>query len=673
MEQLTELQRMLYKELFKKDAYSFCKYFWDEIDSHELKESKIIKFFCEIFQYYSRFWVNYEEIDITLPKIKKGEELIDVRNNKNLLSISMPPRHGKSNFFNILLPTWLFINSPIKVASVSHTQSLAGTMNFKRQQLLNSDKFKFFFPEIKLTQNSAYWIKDNRNGEMYSVPKNAITGFGADILLIDDLVNVAASVRDMKEMESSWITYTETLPSRINDPNKFILINIMQRISCNDIVGRIQKDSKLSKAYNFVTLPAQFSHKTYLVCPISGDIIIFNKGDYLFPEQFGDYSTIKNRITNSAWEAQYLQNPIASDQAIISPDMITIKDLPDTPGIENADIIYSSHDFPVKDKDTSDFLGSVLAYKVGSNLYITDCLEKRLAFVKSVNYVRTLNELYPGICQIIEDKGNGSPILQQLQDEVPGMQAFQPGTASKVQRLESSTLYMTSGNVILVRTEFNKLTMQWELSEAMDNLYNRLLAFPLVEHDDIIDAFSMLILFVFMDKRYAVYGRAFNDQNIIDSSKLELTYNTVFFNKEGDSWKALEIAVQYGEETKLIVQREIQFKAAVEEGMKKLREFAPQKTLFIDCSATEALKGMVTKEVTVERYEIEDFDQSVAQTNLAFSKKLVLLDKSCVFTKGDIENFKFSKSKDENVKYITTKDGFVACIRLSLHYYGGII
>ena len=45
MEQLTELQRMLYKELFKKDAYSFCKYFWDEIDSHELKESKIIKFF----------------------------------------------------------------------------------------------------------------------------------------------------------------------------------------------------------------------------------------------------------------------------------------------------------------------------------------------------------------------------------------------------------------------------------------------------------------------------------------------------------------------------------------------------------------------------------------------------------------------------------------------------
>ena len=82
---------------------------------------------------------------------------------------------------------------------------------------------------------------------------------------------------------------------------------------------------------------------------------------------------------------------------------------------------------------------------------------------------------------------------------------------------------------------------------------------------------------------------------------------------------------------------------------------------------------MTTKKGSVERYEVEDFDKSVAQTNLAFSMKRILLDDKCVLTKSDIENFKYSKSKDETVKYLTQKDGFVACLRLALQYYGGIV
>ena len=95
--------------------------------------------------------------------------------------------------------------------------------------------------------------------------------------------------------------------------------------------------------------------------------------------------------------------------------------------------------------------------------------------------------------------------------------------------------------------------------------------------------------------------------------------------------------------------------------------------MFIDCSATEAMTGMIAKNTSIERYEITDFDMSVTQTNLAFSKKLILIDKWCVLTKSDIENFKFSKSKDETAKYVTEKDGFVACIRTALNYFGGIL
>lgn len=341
-------------------------------------------------------------------------------------------------------------------------------------------------------------------------------------------------------------------------------------------------------------------------------------------------------------------------------------------GIDDADMIYASHDFPVKDKDSSDYLGSVLAYRVGSTIYIKDCLEKRMAFVKSVNYVEQLDSIYPGIIQVIEDKANGSPILQQLQDRVPGVQAYQPGSNSKLDRLDYTTPYLNAHNIKFVKSVYNKFTNEWSLSESLQNLVTRLLNFPFVEHDDIVDAFSMLILFVFMDRKYMVYGRSFNDSNIVNSINTKFSNSTIFFNKEGNVWKVNEIAIKYGSVTTLTVLREHQFKANPEEGLILLKEFAPDKKVFIDCSATEAMYGINKKGIAIEKYDISDFDKSVLQLNLALSKNKILLDKTCRLTKVDIESFKFSKSKDETVKYSTQKDGFVACLRVAMKYYGGI-
>lgn len=671
---MTELERRLYRELYRKSFYHFVKDFWSTVDPAKFVDGNLIKLYCETVQYMCRQWVGYIPIDVKIPEKTDEIDVIDIRENKRNYSIEVPPRHTKSIIFDIFAPVWVWLSYPIKAVSISHTGALATKMNAGRYNIINSEKFKYFFPEIYIITNTRGAIADNRGGELYSQNRDAMTGYGGDFIINDDLTNAETARRDQAEMESAWSYYQNTMPSRINDINKCVILNIQQRLAPNDISGHIRNDPKLSESYTFLTLPAIFSKETYVILPISGEILHFKKGDYLWPERFGDYSAIRYQVGEAIFETQYLQNPIASDRTIVKPHMLQIRDLPDTPGIEKADMVYASHDFPVKDKDSSDYLGSILGYRVNSTLYIVDCLEKRLAFVKSVEYVKMLDNVYPGIIEVCEDKANGSPILQQLQDEVPGMQAFQPGTASKMQRLESASLYMTSGNVVLVRTQFNKTTNQWEFTEPMNNLYKRLLAFPFVEHDDIIDATSMLCLFVFMDKRYMVYGRAFNELNIVKVETIDnISYTTIFFNKEGDYWKVAEIGVQYGPETKLIVLRESIFKASVEEGLSKLREFAPHKRVFIDCSATNALQGILGKNTVIERYEISDFEQSVAQLNLAMSKKLVLVDRDCIKLKGDIENFKYSKSKDENMKYMTTKDGLIACLRVALKYYGGII
>ncbi len=668
---MTELEKLLYRQLYKKSFYDFVKDFWQTADPSKFIDGTLVRYYCEVFQYMCRRWVGYEEVEIDTSKL--DGLIIDVRQDKQNLCLMVPPRHSKSMIFNVLGPVWLWLSHPIKAVSISHTAGLASQMNAKRQAIINSEKFKELFTDIKLMSNSATFLKDSRGGELYSLNRNAFTGYGGDVIVNDDLTNAETARKDQTEMANAWAYYQNTMPSRINDPKKCIIMNIQQRLAPNDIAGHIMNDKKLSEQYVFITLPAIFQEKTHLVFPISGDIVTFEKGDFLWPERFGDYTALRYQVGESIFETQYLQNPIASDRTVIKQNMITIKPVNEVPSLDDADMIYGSHDFPVKDKDTSDYLGSVLAYRVGATLYIKDCLEKRMAFTRSVEYVIQLFELFPGIVQIIEDKANGSPILQQLQDVVSGMYPFQPGTASKMQRLESASLYMEVGNVVFVAEEWNALTQSYQLTPDLENLVRRLLNFPFVEHDDIVDAFSMLLLFVFMDKRYSVYGRAFNDENIVKHSDLpQKLYVTTFFNKEGDKWKVANIGIDYVTNT-LYALNDTEFKSSIKDGLKKLKEFRPDTKVFIDCSANDAMQGIYTKDVIIERYEITDFEKSVTDLSLAFSKKKVKVSTNAQRTKSDIEMFKFSKSKDESMKYASQKDGFVACIRTAMKYYGGIV
>ena len=671
---LNELQRLLYRQLYKKDFYEFTKAFWECADPAPLIDGILIQIYCEIFQYLCRWWIPYEKKEITLPPLTDDVNIINITENPNIhnCNINIPPSHSKSMVLNVLAGCWIWINQPLQVASISHTGDLALTMNKKRQSLLNSEKFKFFFPEIELVTNTTYSLEDSRGGELYSINRNAMTGYHASIIINDDITNARVANRDKQENQNAWDYFRDTMPSRVSDPSKCVILNIQQRLAPNDITGHILSDAKLSNQYCFVTLPAIFEKKTYVVLPISGKVVCFEEGQPLWKERFGDYQGLREQVGESVFQTQYMQKPVATDRTVIKDEMIIEKDICDVPDISQADMVYASHDFPVKDKDTSDFLGSILAYRIGSTLYIKDCLEKKMAFVASVEYVKNLDNVYHGCIQIIEDKANGSPIIQQVSDEVAGVQAFQPGTQSKMQRLESASLYLNAGNVIFVRSKFDVLTSTYKLTESLTNLKNRLLAFPFVEHDDIVDAFSQLCLFVFMDRRYMVYGRSFTELNIVNTKEQEYNYSTCFFNKEGDIWKVLDIGVQYGLHTKLIVLREIMFKASLTDGLSKLKEFAPDKNVFIDSSATDALTGIYTKDVIVEKYSEEDFDKSVSQLNLAFANKLILIDESCKLLKADIDNFKYDKTKEGQAKFKTQKDGYVACIRSAMKYYGGI-
>lgn len=665
---LNSMQRMLYRQLYKKSFYDFVKDFWECYDPTPLVDGFLVQFYCEIFQYYCKTWVGYQEQHIRIPSKYKDYKVVDCRQGKRNLNINVPPRHSKSAIFNVAGAVWLWLSYPIKAASISHTFGLSKDMNSKRQKLINSEKFQFFFHEdFSLISNTADALKDNRGGELYSKNRDAMTGFGCDLAIVDDITNAEQARKDKQEMANAWSFFQNTLPSRINDINTGVIINIQQRLAPNDITGHIMNDAKLKDTYCFITLPAIFDEDTLLVCPISGDLLAYKAGEPLWRERFGNYDAIRYQVGESVFQTQYLQHPVASDKTIVKQFMLNEKDAPEVPDITQADMIYASHDFPVKDKETSDYLGSVLAYRVGANLYIKDCLEQRMAFMASIEYCQNLANYHQGVIQIIEDKANGSPIIQQLREKISGVQAFQPGTKSKIQRLESATLYLP--NVFFVRTNFDTLSGSYTLSEPLENLRQRLLNFPFVEHDDIVDAFTQLLLYVFMDRALMVYGRSFNEYNLCEYSPTQGEYSSIFFNKDGDLWKVAEIAVRYGMETKLVVKRESMFRASAEEGLAELAAFAPDQNFFIDCSPVAQFYGTFSNGLTIEHYSVDDFESSVNNLNLAFGKKLIQIDKFCKTMCADIEAFKYDKTKDEVYQFRTELDGFVSCLRVAMKYY----
>ena len=96
---LSELERRLYRELYKKSFYEFAKEFWNEADPQEFVNGNVVQIFCEVAQYYTKRWLPFhQEIEVDLkPYEKEGYKIIDVTGDKQNVCINIPPPSFKIN------------------------------------------------------------------------------------------------------------------------------------------------------------------------------------------------------------------------------------------------------------------------------------------------------------------------------------------------------------------------------------------------------------------------------------------------------------------------------------------------------------------------------------------------------------------------------------------------
>jgi len=176
----------------------------------------------------------------------------------NRLIVNMPPRHTKSEFASYLLPAWMVGRNPkLKIIQATHTGELAVRFGRKAKTLIDSEDYKKIFDTTlrEDSQAAGRW-ETAQGGEYFAAGVGgAITGRGADLLIIDD-PHSEQDAMSASAFDNAYEWYTSGPRQRLQPGAKIVLV--MTRWSKKDLTGILldnQKDVK-GDQWDVVEFPA---------------------------------------------------------------------------------------------------------------------------------------------------------------------------------------------------------------------------------------------------------------------------------------------------------------------------------------------------------------------------------------------------------------------------------
>ncbi len=164
-----------------------------------------------------------------------------------VLIVNMPPRHGKSRTASCFVEWVLGRDQTQKVMTGSYNETLS--TNFSKSvrntiMELKADEsrivFSDIFPQVKIQRGDGamnMWsLEGGYNNYLATSPTGTATGFGATILIIDDLIKSALEANNADTLDKHWEWFTNTMLSRLEENSKIIIV--MTRWHSEDLAGR---------------------------------------------------------------------------------------------------------------------------------------------------------------------------------------------------------------------------------------------------------------------------------------------------------------------------------------------------------------------------------------------------------------------------------------------------
>jgi hypothetical protein len=169
------------------------------------------------------------------------------------LCVALPPRHGKTYLASISFSAWLLAHDPsTKILLVSYGQELADKIAYDIRAILQSDWLCRLF-KTRITRNRSRLTDfvTTAGGGVRSVSvEGGVTGLGADIIIIDDPVQIK-DCDNVKQIERINDLFDSEIRTRLNNPKRGAIVIVAHRLAENDLPGHVLAQG----GWNSVQLP----------------------------------------------------------------------------------------------------------------------------------------------------------------------------------------------------------------------------------------------------------------------------------------------------------------------------------------------------------------------------------------------------------------------------------
>lgn len=216
------IRREARKELARRSFYDYCQL---KYPKHYMDDRIYLKDVCERVQAFG------------------------AQNDRRFLVINMPPRHYKSftagNFVE-----WRFGDDPTrKVMTGSYNETLSTTFARKVRDTIDEQPsdgvlvYRDIFPNTRVKYGQAAmnkWALEGSSQDNYlaTSPTGTATGFGANDIVIDDIIKNDQEAYSELVLDKHWSWLTNTMLSRTEGDDWKVYV-FMTRWAQGDLAGRI--------------------------------------------------------------------------------------------------------------------------------------------------------------------------------------------------------------------------------------------------------------------------------------------------------------------------------------------------------------------------------------------------------------------------------------------------
>jgi predicted phage terminase large subunit-like protein len=419
------------------------------------------------------------------------EAIINGEVDYTFVILTMPPRHGKSEQVSRKLPAWLIGRFPDQHGVVAtYNDDFAADFGKDVRSIVKTPQFKQVFPNAHLVRGGAASDKliTTAGGKWAFVGRGgSLTGQGAHVLILDDLIKDAKEAASQAIRDQAWDWFTKVAMTR--RMGRKIVIMTFTRWHADDPIGRLTDPENpyfnpvLAKKIKIINIPAIAEED---------DPLGREPGEPLWPDgpdKFDlEFLEEQRALDPLGFAALYQQRPSLLDGDLFKRETINFYGPGTAVRLPDELRIYCASDHAVATGQRND---PTVLLKVGvdsnQNIYLLECVWKKMPsdIATEAMLAMSRGNMRPLIWWA--EKGHISksigPFLRKRMVETNtfiNIREVTPAT-DKAQRAQSIAARVAMGKVFFPKDAF------WT-----EKAINQMMAFPNGAHDDFVDALAYI-------------------------------------------------------------------------------------------------------------------------------------------------------------------------------------